>query len=173
MRPLLEGCFIYKRIYNKKQEDFNSLDGNVNPENLGFLQVFINLDKSLRLISYAIEKFKAKTDIYIDKVERIEVSKQTKNVENIRKIYKNLEKQNLSPESYFTNLGSSNSMLLNEKNRYRYLNANYYMMIIVLRTGIKVELLFTCFDNYKAWRKGLESLIMNRSRLAFLKPKII
>ena len=170
---MLEGSFIYKRLYNKKQEDFNSLDGNINPEYLGFLQVFINLDKSLRLISYTNEKFKAKTEIFIDKIERIEVSKQTKNVENIRKIYKNLEKQNLDPESYFTNLGSSNSMLLNEKNRNKYLNANYYMLIIVLRTGIKVELLFTCFEIYKSWRKGLESLIMNRSRLAFLKPKII
>ena len=164
---------MYKRVYNKKQEEFNPLEARVSPENVGFVQVFMNLDKSFRMITITIENFKAKTDIFIDKIERIEVSKHTKNAEYIKKIYKNLEKQNFDPEEYFNSLGSCNSMLLNVNNRNKFLNAYYYLMIIVLRTGIKVEVLFSSFENYKSWRKGLESLVINKSRLALLKPKIL
>lgn len=154
---------------------FNALD-DITPESVGFEQMFVNLDKSLRILIFTKQDLSTNTEIFIDMLEKVEVSKHTKTIDTIHKVYKNFKKQLIDTDEYFNSViekENNTSTLLNEKYRYKCLSSNYYLVLLSLRTGIIVEVIFTSYQTFKDWTKGLDCILMHKAKLSLLKNRII
>ena len=161
-------------MQNKNLPPFDPLE-DMNPEKFYFDKMFMNLDKSLRMLIYTKHDLNTNNMIYIDKLEKIEVSKKMKTIDIIHKTYKNLKKQLIDPENYFQNLTmneNKTSDLFNQKYRNKCLSSKFYLLMLILRSGMKFELIFQSYDEYKSWIKGFECILKNKTKLALLKSRI-
>ena len=179
---MLEGSIIYKRTHliNIKLKEYNPLEIDTelyNPETFGFEKLFLNVDKLLRKMSFTDSKCSTNTEIFLEKIERVDVSKRIKTMATIHKLYNKLKKQFIDPDEYFKSLhinqDEETSNLFNEKYRYKCLLTNQFVISLILHSGAKIELILTSYEDYKRWSSGLNSIIRDKIKLAKLKNRII
>lgn len=159
---------------SKTYQYFDPLNGR-DPETYGFEHLFLSLDKTLRLFVFTNEDLLTKTELFIEKIETYQVSKTTHMSESVFKVCSDLEKQFIDPETYFNSLqhGKNSRSILDEEYRKKHLNSQYFLIYIQLKSAAKVEIIFTKFEEYKAWTRGLDCLLKNKSRLSLLRNKIV
>lgn len=145
------------------------------PEAYGFEKMFMNLDKSLRMLIFTDQNLKTNIEIYIDKLDKVEPVKQTKTVHMMHKVYKSIKKQSMNPDEYLNHLTNEKGscFLFNEEYRYKCLSTPYYLVMLSLRSGIEIDVIFNSYKDYKDCTRGLECILNIKPKLALLKNRII
>jgi hypothetical protein len=99
----------------------------------------------------------------INDLEKTIVSRQIKNVIKIHQIMRKLNKENIPHEEYFRLYSKEIGIPLNviEKS----LLSRFFNLMIKLTSGLKMEILFFSFDDFKKWLNGLATIVKNRNCL--------
>ena len=159
---MLEGNFIFKRNNQNSQKS-----NKINPceqlslEEQGFKQYFIYVDKSLRkLVFLDTNTHLIHTEIFISDFLKIEISKKMENLFAVHKLQKKLNNSKIDPNEYF------------DKFQNKFLENDYYVLSLYLTTNVRLEFVFTSFEEFKIWNKGINEIISNRMKLSRYKSRI-
>lgn len=96
----------------------------------------------------------------INDLEKTIVSRQIKNVIKIHQIMRKLDKENIPHDEYFNMYSNEIGMPLNiiEKS----LSTRFFNLMIKLTSGLKMEILFFSFEDFKKWLNGLATIVKNK-----------
>jgi len=160
--------------------DYNPLEADneaLTLEFYGFSKLFCFVDKGLRKVIFEkMEQYAFSSEILITTIDKIEVPKQIESIASIQKLYHKYQKQNNYPELFvdkLTRIKDYNNSLANDKYKYRCLLNTHFPIFIHLSTGVKIEVVFMSYDDFRNWSEGMTLLISNKKRLSKLKNKIL
>ncbi len=171
IRPLLEGAEVYKRIFftNSSEISFYSpiTSGGNNPIDYGFIENFVYLDKSLHQLVFrrAFSDEKNCSIINLSSIERIEVSKEMKDVVTIFQLKNHLNETNKILEKIKMK-NEVNKTFFSEEKISLCLNNEYFLLSLIVKNGNRLEFVFKGYNIYKYWLNGLNTAIKNKETLS-------
>lgn len=132
--------------------------------NLGFIRYFVFIDQKNLTLNFSdryITKVNNTDGIFnLNSIDKTVISKRMQAVVNLHKIVRKVKKENLDIEKY---LQDNNIEPLDHSLRLKYLMNKYFNMIIKLKNGVKYEVIFLNFDDYKNWLNGIAFIINNKN----------
>jgi hypothetical protein len=200
MRPLIEGCLVYKRSFvtlNKKSTfnldyspiDFRNLKLNP-PEDSNFKKYFLTIDKGITKINFnKVRNDDKSTEVNITSINRLVVPKITKDLIFLKGVHKKLLKMNVTDVNRYIESHTDKLIKLYNRNdpteiderlfleEYRQLlmESSKYMMYIYLKPDdeTRIELIFTDYSDFKHWINGMESILNNKEVKDVIRKKMI
>ena len=165
-------CF--KRLRNCKiknsHEEFDPFDNTIQHiiEKLKFEKALISLDNSFKKIN--IEMKGINTGYWIKEVDYLEISKKMTDILHIHRINKIYLNSKAKSEIYLPDGKKNNSekIVLNGEYKEKCLNAKYFLLSLIMKNQIRIELIFPIFIEYKIWAKKLDFLIKNQYKIHFI-----